>query len=443
MRTANRIIAILWGGWALVVIAASAQAAEVDPALAAARQKFLREMKSKSPEARVEAVEDFAKVLSPESVDILLKRGLQESEPTVRMAVRRALRAMGSDPATHKSLMTEFVRNSKKPDHEEVLSGLLGGMVAIPDAARIDEVIKVLDDYLVSPKGHLIVPMGLIDDLGTDGGAEAVRMIGILSKAKPFESQFGYRRCVVQAMTRIHDPTAIGFLVEMLPGSRGLVQAEIIEHLTRVTRLKYKDNDRDWTLWWMENKATFKFPAVITADDVNDSKQTTYYGIPICAKRIVFVLDTSVSMRGYPMEAAKMALLKTVESLPESVSFDMVLFDKTASVWQPRLLPATVQAKQMAAQTVIARGMSVGTASHAALNAAFSLDPEVIYFLSDGEPTDGNPSQIIESMSERNRTRRITIHTIGVVTQKGGGAGLTFFMKPLAEHNFGSFRLVE
>ena len=212
---------------------------------------------------------------------------------------------------------------------------------------------------------------------------------------------------------------------------------------TPFTKQKHKDNDREWTKWWAENKATFTFPERVAAEEPVDPKQSTYYGIPICAKRIVFVLDTSGSMRGYPMEAAKMALLKTVESLPESVSFDMVLFDKTAAVWQPRLLPATLQAKQMAAQTVIARGMSMGTASHAALNAAFSLDPEVIYFLSDGEPTDGNPSQIIESMSERNRTRRISIHTIGVVTQKGGGAGLTFFMKPLAEHNYGSFRLVE
>ena len=102
MRAANRSIAILWVGCALVTIVASAQTAEVDPTLAAARQKFLREMKSKSPEARVEAVAAFAKVPSPEAVEVLLKRGLQESAPAVRTAVRRALRDMGSDPATHK-----------------------------------------------------------------------------------------------------------------------------------------------------------------------------------------------------------------------------------------------------------------------------------------------------------------------------------------------------
>ena len=423
-------------------------AAEPDPAFVAARQAFLRDMKKKSRADRVEAVAKFANFPSPEAVESLLKRGLMETEPTVRLAVRSALRDMGRDPATNRFLSQEFVRYIKKPDNHDVLSGLLGGMIATTDEARIVEVQKTLDDYLAGPKGHLIVPMSLIDDLGLPGGtqqaaAEAVRSITLLTKVKPFETQFGYRRCVVQAMTKIHDPAAIGFLIEMLSGSQGLVQAEIITHLTRTTQQKFKDNDRDWTLWWSDNKAKFQFPAAIAADELNDLRQTTYYGIPICAKRIVFVLDTSGSMRGVPIEAAKVSLLKAIDSLPEAVNFDIVMFDKTAAVWQPRLLPATQPIKQTAAQAVIARGMSVGTASHAALNAAFNLEPEAIYFLSDGEPTDGQPTQIIESMTERNRTRRISIHTIGVVTQRGGGVGLTLFMKPLAEHNFGTFRLVE
>lgn len=91
----------------------------------------------------------------------------------------------------------------------------------------------------------------------------------------------------------------------------------------------------------------------------------------------------------------------------------------------------------------MARGLGLGTASLAALNAAYNLHPEVIYFLSDGEPTDSQPKVIVEAMSERNRTRRVTIHAIGVVTQRGGGAGLTYFMKPLAENNYGKFQLIE
>ena len=87
--------------------------------------------------------------------------------------------------------------------------------------------------------------------------------------------------------------------------------------------------------------------------------------------------------------------------------------------------------------------MSLGTASNAALNAAFNLDPEVIYFLSDGEPTDGRPAQIVSSITTLNRTRRVSIHTIGVVTDRNGSFGLTQFMRPLAEQNYGTFQLVQ
>jgi hypothetical protein len=435
-------VVLIGGGLRLV------GAAEPDSGFVAARQAFLKEMKKKSPTVRAEAVSVFAKFPITETADTLLKRGLGDPDPVVRVATRAALREIGKDPRSLKLLIDEFNRYVKKQANEEVLSGLLGGMIATTDEARQLDVLKTLDEYLTGPKGNLIVPMSLIDDLGEQGGGEAVSSIKLLARAKPFESLFGYRRCVVQAMSKIHEPAAVGFLVEMLPGSKGLVQAEIIQHLTKTTAQKFKDNDRDWALWWKDNQTAFKFPAAKApakgaADDPVDNNQTTYYGIPLCAKRVVFVLDTSGSMRGQPMESAKMALLKTVESLPEAVSFDIVMFDQTPAVWQPRLVPATLPLKQMAAQTVIARGMKIGTASHAALNAAFNLDPEVIYFLSDGEPTDGQPAQIVESMSERNRTRRITIHTIGVVTQRGGGAGLAFFMRPLAERNYGVFQLVE
>ncbi len=423
----------------------AAGAADTDAAASPARQAFLKEMKKKAPAARVAAVQAFGKhPLTGDNLETLIKKGLADFAPTVRVATREALSEIGKVPESNRILTEEFKRYLKKQSNEEILSGLLGGMIAASDKAQQDEAIRLLDDYLASPKGHLIVPISLIDDLGQQGGIDAVNSIILLTKAKPFGTTFGYRRSVVQAMSRIREPAAIGFLIDMLPETHGLIQADIVQHLTKTTKQKFKDNDRDWTQWWKDNQAAFQVPPLGgPGEEPVDLNQTTYYGIPICAKRIVFVLDTSLSMRGQPMEAAKLALLKTVESLPEAVSFDIVMFDQTPAVWQPRLLPATLPVKQMAAQSVTARGMKIGTASHAALNAAFNLEPEVIYFLSDGEPTDGQPAQIVESMSERNRTRRITIHTIGVVTQRGGGAGLTFFMKPLAENNFGSFRLVE
>jgi hypothetical protein len=85
--------------------------------------------------------------------------------------------------------------------------------------------------------------------------------------------------------------------------------------------------------------------------------------------------------------------------------------------------------------------MGNGTASFAALEAAFNLEPEAIYFLSDGRPTDSQPDQIYNTLFALNRTRRVSLHVIGLSTSRGNAADLILFMKPLAEQNFGSFQV--
>lgn len=427
---------------AVLMIACTASSPQAEPTSTSARQEFLREMRKKAPEARVAAIEDYARFPITETAESLFKKGLGDTAPVVRVATRRAIAAAARHADSFDVLQEIFATYQKRQQNLEMLSGALGGLLSTGDEKQDMAALQILNDYLAQPKANLAVPILLLDDLGEQGGADALDPVRLLMKATPRKTEFGYRRCLVQTLSKIREPDAIGLLIELLADAEGLVQAEIIETLEKHTGQEFRDNHRDWLAWWESHRASFTFPSERVAR-ARPRIESTYYGIPICAKRVVFVLDTSVSMRGAPLEAAKRALLFTIDSLPESVHFDIVFFDRGAAVWQPRLLPATQATKRMAADTVANRGMQVGTASHAALNAAFHLEPEVIYFLSDGEPTDSKPEQIIESMTERNRVQRISIHTIGVVTQRGGGGGLTHFMKPLAELNFGTFQLVE
>jgi hypothetical protein len=85
------------------------------------------------------------------------------------------------------------------------------------------------------------------------------------------------------------------------------------------------------------------------------------------------------------------------------------------------------------------------TASYDALEAAFQLDPEAIYFLSDGAPMGGkvdDPTQIVSILSSLNRVRRVSIHSIGVDTNLPGAAVFARFMKTLAEANWGVYKAV-
>jgi hypothetical protein len=119
------------------------------------------------------------------------------------------------------------------------------------------------------------------------------------------------------------------------------------------------------------------------------------------------------------------------------------MFDALVSRWTPELVPATNDAKRKASYAVNERGLGNATSSSFALKSAFDLEPEIIFFLSDGAPTDGNPVEIVQGVTQLNRVRRVSIYAIAVETRSAGVAGLTKFMQPLAEQNYGTFQLVK
>lgn len=433
----------------LIIVLGTLQGAgaEVDPAFRDAKQAFMVKMRRKVPTDRAEAITalatDFA---NRETADLIIKRGLGDADAEVRHSAQVALRKLTADDEVRKHLLDELKRAFKKAMLTEGAGELLRCLASTDDASQQTEILKVLDDYLGSPKGELLLPISLIDDFAKQGDDEAFRAVKLFARAKAFDAKFGYQRCVVQAMTHIREHEAVTWLIMLMPKTQGLIQHDIVQYLTKLTSQKFGDNDRNWFKWWKENQDSVEFPkGGVPAEDVDigDDKKLRYYGIPVCAKRVVFVLDTSGSMRGEPLAAVKSALVQVVDKLPEVVNFDVVLFDVTPTVWKPRLVPATTQAKAEISSIVRNRGTGRGTASFAAIEAAFKLEPEAIYFLSDGRPTDSQPDQIFNTFHQLNRTRRVSLHTIGVVTDRGNAAELILFMKPLAEQNFGSYRLVE
>jgi hypothetical protein len=85
------------------------------------------------------------------------------------------------------------------------------------------------------------------------------------------------------------------------------------------------------------------------------------------------------------------------------------------------------------------------TASYDAVETALSFDTEAIYFLSDGAPHGGKiaaPVDIVAAISAINRSRRVSIYTIGIGAGIPGGP-LDLFLKTLAEQNFGLYRRID
>ena len=147
-------------------------------------------------------------------------------------------------------------------------------------------------------------------------------------------------------------------------------------------------------------------------------------------------------MAGPRMEAAKRELIQVIATLPDTTAITIVAFSDTAVAWNKTLVPANEMNKQAATSFVaslVPRGM---TASFDALDAAFSFDTEAIYFLSDGEPTAGKlvaPAAIVKFVTEANSSRRLSLYTIGIMTQ----GPLADFLKALADANYGIYRQID
>src|SRR5712691_1055703 len=292
----------------LVLTACRGWTADTDSGFQAAKQAFFKEMKKKSAVDRAEGVTAFAEFAHTETAELLLKKGLGDSDLQVRIAAQKGLAKLADDAEVCKFLFDDLKRSLRKPGAENTVAELLRALAGIEDESLQQELVKHLDDYLKSPKGNLLLPMTLIDDFGTWGDARAARAVALLARAKAFDAKFGYRRCVVQAMVRIREPAALDFLIDLLPHLDGLIEHDVVQYLTRLTKQKFRDNDKDWLNWWKFNRATFQFPAAkdpSPAAGPLENQQLVYYGIPICAKRVVFVLDTSGSMHGQPIETAK------------------------------------------------------------------------------------------------------------------------------------------
>ena len=128
-------------------------------------------------------------------------------------------------------------------------------------------------------------------------------------------------------------------------------------------------------------------------------------------KEIVFVLDTSGSMSGFPIEKAKEAIALSLEGLYPEDTFNLITFAGDTAILFKEPVPAT-RANLRAAQKFLAgRSGSGGTEMMKAVKA--SLDPSdaqdhlrIVCFMTDGEI--GNDDEIVAEIQRHPKARVFT-----------------------------------
>lgn len=140
-----------------------------------------------------------------------------------------------------------------------------------------------------------------------------------------------------------------------------------------------------------------------------------FFGAESVARRVVFVVDNSGSMRDGRMETTLLELDNAVRGLSESQQFYVVFFsDQAYGMFFPEPiddpLPATQPNKERLSRWLRTVEMCVGGRLIDAMEVAAGLEPEVVYLLTDG---DIRSPYVAERLTTPG-SWEFTLHTLGM-----------------------------
>lgn len=321
--------------------------------------------------------------------------------------------------------------------------GLIGS-TSRPAAGEF--LIKQLDSY----NSEIVILVA--DILGTHQYREAIDAIGKLIDHAGFQASYAFRFTVVRSLWSMKSPGAVDLLLQWAPKLDGQLRVDLDRMLASVDASLFGGDESELAAWKEKqaNQPVFQNTSYSTGGLDNPVfAKAEYYGIPIEAKRLLFILDHSSSMRdasgGYTrLEKARRELVSVISHLDPETEFAIMIFSNKTRLWRSELLTADDVTKQSAIGFVRRIGYGDKTNTYAALRQALTLDSslEAVYLLSDGAPTLGdivNPVNIVADVIHRNRFRHLRFHTIGVsVTGKTRA-----FLEALAAQSNGEFREVD
>jgi len=372
-----------------------------------------------------------------------------------------ALWDKGIDKVTPDSLdddeiVETIVRFVQRELNDVRYSSALGRAVMLLASTERSDVTQKLDRLLESQDFR--IAMIAADAASISQKGNLLESLMKLADRREFGQHYGFRRCVMEAVSRYRDKEAIDFLVKQLEKSDGQLKYEIAMSLQRITGKQFGGIANDWKKWWSSNRNDFEFPSTERTLPVTlnapppaipwDEPRPNFYGMRVYAKRIVFVIDRSGSMRQdvdgvTRLERAQYELHHAIEALTDTDSFNIVAFDDRMDVFSVRMMRATAENRMAGVQYAYGLTPRGGTACYEPLKMGLEAanDLELMLFVSDGEPTAGalvEPTAIVAAISNHNLTQRTIINTLGIDARDQHER----FLRGLAEKNGGKLLLV-
>jgi hypothetical protein len=183
-----------------------------------------------------------------------------------------------------------------------------------------------------------------------------------------------------------------------------------------------------------------------------------FMGVQSNGSSVVFVVDVSGSMvtgqksvKTY--EVLEREVAKFIRALDDRSSFGIVVFSSDAKTFKNNLVRAHREERERAVSWLKKlspenyvdprsdaeeKAFHRGTRADRGLAEAFELKPDIIFFVSDGEPTGATPAQILKQVDDAQGTgKKTAVNSVAYLADSGQQ-----FMRALAEKNGGTFREV-
>jgi hypothetical protein len=311
------------------------------------------------------------------------------------------------------------------------------------------------------------------------------------------------RSTAVAALQALAAKEAIDPLIEALAKNMGRLRYEINLALIAFTGVDKKGDPAAWKAWWDGAKeefraGTYKPRKEEMAGKANEAG-TTFYGIPIESRHVVFVLDRSGSMAqpsewdlppdvasgvGVPgvdikregdrkIDIARWQLKRALAMLPDGMEFNVIFYNHAWTAMSDTMVKLNATTRKQAFAFIDALGPEGRTNIFDPLEKGLSFAPlgagmeklpkgappvgktvatgdraekgtaDTVFLLSDGLPNTGqvpDPDGIISRIKDLNRTRKVKINTVGVFSSRDRDAeGGLRLLQQLAQDSGGAF----
>ncbi len=154
--------------------------------------------------------------------------------------------------------------------------------------------------------------------------------------------------------------------------------------------------------------------------------RTGIFGLEAKGNRFVYVFDRSASMgqpEGAPLAAAKEELIRSIDELGDVQQFYLIFYNERLQVFSPpgtrgRLLFATEENRRSARRFIQGVRADGGTRHAEPLAAAFRLNPDVIFLLTDADAKDDLSEAELERLARLAGGARCMVVQFGAEEQR-------------------------